>query len=73
MIVVLDYSHVGEKTVSLLHQYFLLFSQFALLNVYAVLLCQPSQCLRVGHLFMLHQEDNGIAALATSKTLEDLA
>ena len=34
---------------------------------------QPAQSFRIGYLFVLHQEIDGIAALATGKTLTYLA
>ncbi len=51
---------------------FLVVAQFTLLNFDIVFFRQPAQCLRVGDLLVLHEEVDGITALATSETLADL-
>ena len=63
--------HKHRLTLTLLA--FLVFVQFTLLNLNVVFLRQPTQCLGIGNLLVLHQEIHGIAALATGKTLTNLA
>ena len=50
----------------------LLVSQFLLLDLNIVFLCQPAKRLGVGNLFVLHEEVDGCSALATGKALADL-
>ena len=47
----------------------LLVGELALLNLDVVFVGQPAQCLGIGHLLVLHDERDGISALAASKTM----
>ena len=63
--------HEHGLTVGLL--FLLLVGQLALLYLYAVLLGQPAQRLGVRYLLVLHQDVDGLAALAARKALAYLA
>ena len=47
----------------------LLGRQFALTNLYIVFLGEPSQCIGIGYLLVLHKEVYGIASLTASKAV----
>ena len=47
----------------------LLFGKLALMYLDVVFLSQPSQCLHIGHLLVLHDEADGIASLSASEAM----
>ena len=51
----------------------LVVGEFALLYLDVILSCEPSQRLRIGHLLMLHDEADGVAALAASEAMAGAA
>ena len=64
---------IGGKHCFALRRLLLLFLRlFLFSDLNAVTLCNPLQCLGVGHLFVLHDKAYGIATFATREALEEL-
>lgn len=62
-----------EHTLALALLALLIVGEFALLYLDVILACEPSQRLGIGHLLVLHDEANGVAALAASEAMAGAA